>query len=337
MDYGPAASKDEIVDSLAPAVTHPESVDRSIHQELKTCRSIASRCAFVIGPARSGTTALAQIINAHERAFLTTEANFQLAAAYPDFREWYNQQHRMFGNQVSKSTYAPDLGDPGEHRWWQWLARAALRFDVVGDKLAYTELHTSRRDQAQFMSFFESRFFESRYTFIFRDPVQTVLSSAVLWNNDPRALVSSWASVVKLWADFIRVFPLTMTILHSQLDEAKIAEIGGFLGLDLTESARLLDQREQKHHRFGDVPQGAFVSRILPLLEMIYGEIKEAVAMERVLLQADQKRERYDRGQRLPGSGSSDIAVVSTPIGRAWNLADQLVSGLQEGPAGASG
>ena len=55
------------------------------------------------------------------------------------------------------------------------------------------------------------------------------------------------------------------------------------------------------------------------------------------VLSDPEKRERYDRGQRLPGSGSSDIAVVSTPIGRAWNLADQLVSGLQEGPAGASG
>jgi hypothetical protein len=307
-----------------------EPADQRLREEIKTCRSIANRCAFVIGPARSGTTILAQIVNANDRAFLTTEANYYLGSAYPDFREWYNHQHQTYGNQASKSSYAPDLSDPGEHQWWQWLARAAFHFDLVGDKMAYTDFDTSRHDPNKFMSFFESRFFESRYMFIFRDPVQTMLSSAVLWDRDPRSFVASWASIVKLWADFIRVFPFTMTILHAELNDAKIAEIGVFLGLDLSASARLLDHREQRRHRSADIADGPFVTRIRPLLEMIYSEIKETVSMERVLLQADQKRDRYEGGQRPKGSSSSDIAVVSTPVGRAWNLADQLVSGLRD-------
>src|SRR5262249_14329912 len=148
-------------------------------------RSLASRCAFVIGPARSGTTILAQIVSASARAFLTTEANFYMAGAYPDFRAWYNQQHQSFGNQVCKSTYAPNLGDSCERSWWQWLARAAEHYDLVGDKMAYTEQHLNWCEPNDFMSFFESRFFGSRYMFIFRDPVQTVLSAAVLWGKDP--------------------------------------------------------------------------------------------------------------------------------------------------------
>lgn len=224
-------------------------VDDLVVEEIKTCRAIANRCAFVIGPARSGTTIVAQIVNAHYRAFLTTEANYYLAGSYPDFRDWYNSQHRTFGNQASKSTYAPNFGYPGQGEWWRWLGYAADYFDLVGDKMAFTDYHTNSDHKDELMDFFETRFFESKYVFIFRDPVQTLLSSASLWSKDPRSVISSWASVVKLWADFIRIFPCTMTVLLAELDAAKIAEIGAFLGLDLSGSARLLDQREQRLHQ----------------------------------------------------------------------------------------
>src|SRR5262249_24704671 len=235
MDSGASAYKRGPAISPRPNAADTGSLDRALRREIVTCRSIAKQCAFVIGPARSGTTILAQLINAHARAFLTTEANFYLAGAYPDFRQWYNLQHRTFGNQVSKSSYAPHLCAPGERAWWQWLSSAACHFELVGDKMAYTNVHIRRCLSGEFMSFFESRFFESRYMSVFRDPVQTVLSSAVLWNKEPRSLVSSWASVVKLWADFIRIFPYTTTILHAELNESKIDEIGQFLGLDLSE------------------------------------------------------------------------------------------------------
>jgi len=306
-----------------PPLMHPQLIE-----EITTCRAIARRCAFVIGPARSGTTILAQIINAHDRAFLTTEANYHLASAFPDFRAWYNDQHRMFRNQTAKSTYAPNFGYPGENDWWRWLARAADYFEVVGDKLASTEFHLQAFDPDMFMSFFESRFFSARYIFSFRDPVQTVLSSSFLWKKDPISLIVSWASAVKLWADFIRIFPFTLTVLLAELDATKIAEIGEFLGLDLTTSAVLFDHREQRVHQPLD-SAGEFVGRIAPLLQMIYGEIKETVRMDRALLQSDQKRVRQVGGAIVPGNIYSDIAVVTTPVGRAWNLADQLVSDLQ--------
>ena len=41
---------------------------------------------------------------------------------------------------------------------------------------------------------------------------------------------------MKLWADCIRVFPSTMTVLLEELGASKVAEIGDFLGLDLSES-----------------------------------------------------------------------------------------------------
>jgi hypothetical protein len=299
-------------------------------EEIETCRSIANRCAFILGPARSGTTILAQIINANHRAFLTTEANFYQAGSHPDFREWYNGQHLLFQNQISKSSYAPHFNYPGEHEWWKWLARTAEYYDVAGDKMAFTDHHVIKNSSVEFMPFFEARFFESRYIWIFRDPIQTILSSTVLWNKDPLALIKSWASMVKLWADFIRVFPITMTILHADLNESKTAELGAFLGLDLTESGRLVDAREQRQHQPGDTARGSIASRLAPILQMIYGEIRESIGSERVFLQADQKRGRLDYAAVPSAGGKADIAVVSTSVGRAWNLADRLLKELHE-------
>jgi hypothetical protein len=329
MDIDSPSNGNGTATSLTRIVINEQPEERLLLEEIKTCRSIASRCAFVLGPARSGTTILAQIINANDRALLTTEANFYQAGSQPVFRDWYNHQHKSFKNQISKVSYAPNFTYPGEHQWWKWLARAGDFFDVVGDKMAFIDHHMGSSDSSDFMSFFESRFFDSRYLFIFRDPVQTILSSAVLWNKDPLPLIRSWASIVKLWADFIRIFPFTMTILHGELNESKIAEIGAFLGLDLRESSQLLNAREQRQHLPGDIERGAFATKLAPLLQMIYSEIKDSLEMERVFLQADQKRGGLDGMPWALGRRNPDIAVVSTSVGQAWNLADRLVNDLQ--------
>jgi hypothetical protein len=117
--------------------------------------------------------------------------------------------------------------------------------------------------------------------------------------------------------------------LHSELDESKIAEIGSFLCLDLSESARLLDDRERRVHKPEDFDLGGFAGRVTPLLQMIFHEIKATVEMERVMLQSDQKRGRLDVGQLQSPLASPEIALVSTPVGRAWNLANQLVADLE--------
>ncbi len=299
-----------------------------LRDELRACRAIAKRCAFVLGPARSGTTILAQIINGSDSAFLTTEGNYFSAGALPDFREWYNEQHRTFENQKAKVSYAPKFGDQDEHQWWQWLVRAAEHFETVGDKMAFSDAHMGSLDVKEFMEFFEARFFRSKFIFIFRNPLQCVLSAIGLWNRVPAEAVAGWCEFVKLWADFIRVFPSTMTVLLEQLDSARVAEVGDFLALDLSEGARLLDSREQRQHKPEDYGCGDFVNRVAPLLQMIYSEIEDSLAMARVFLQADQKRVRLDQGPRVLADCRSEIAVVTTPVGRAWNLAQQLISEL---------
>jgi hypothetical protein len=120
-----------------------------------------------------------------------------------------------------------------------------------------------------------------------------------------------------------------MTLLLEDLGTDKVAEIGDFLGLDLTESARLLDPREQRRHELETSRCDVFACRVAPVLRMIFGEIKESLSMPRVFLQADQKRVRLDQRETLLSRTRPEIALVTTPVGRAWNLAHQLIGELQ--------
>jgi hypothetical protein len=101
----------------------------------------------------------------------------------------------------------------------------------------------------------------------------------------------------------------------------------------LSESVRLLDAREQRRHEIEASRCDEFAVRIAPVLRMIFGEIKESLAMERVFLQADQKFVRLDQCGSQQARSRPEIAVVTTPVGRAWNLAHQLISELQGGPS----
>ena len=139
----------------------------------------------------------------------------------------------MFENQRSKVWYTPKFDDQGEGQWWQWLVRASEHFETVGDKMAFSDEQLRSLNVDEFMEFFEARFFRSKYIFIFRNPLQCVLSAIGLWNRAPAAAVAGWCEFVKLWADFIRIFPSTMTVLLEQLDSDRVGEIGEFLSLDL--------------------------------------------------------------------------------------------------------
>jgi hypothetical protein len=102
----------------------------------------------------------------------------------------------------------------------------------------------------------------------------------------------------------------------------------------LSASARLLDAREQRRHEIDAGKYHEFAGRVAPVLQMLFGEIKESLTMERVFLQSDQKRARVDDAGILLGRSRPEIAVVTTPVGRAWNLAQQLINELQDAGSG---
>ena len=161
--------------------------DLTLLDELCTCRAIADRCAFVVGPARSGTTILRRSSMAMTGLSSRLKRTFRGPEA-PGFSYVVQREAPWFRKPGIESLLWPNFGHRGELEWWKWLARAAEHFDLVGDKLAFANDQHLSLSFTELMAFFETRFFRSKYIFIFRDPVQSVLSSSRLWDGDPVAV-----------------------------------------------------------------------------------------------------------------------------------------------------
>ncbi|MDE1174847.1 MAG: sulfotransferase [Parvibaculaceae bacterium] len=306
------------------------SPGHSLSDEIAACRQIAERCIFILGHARSGTTILAECLNAHPDVYMTTEANFYLRGPQADFREQYNLQHAHADNQISKSSYAPAFVPHGSSLWWEWLESAASHYSIVGDKMAFSDVHFDLCSEADFLSFFEARFYQARYLFTFRDPVQTLISTIKLLDKDPIRAIHGWLSMVKLWADFIRIFPHTKTVILDNIGAQEIVEIGHFFNLDTSMSGALLDPREQRSHAPGDLEKGHVLEPCRDRLQSIFEAIKATLTMNPVLFQADQKMGHVRLTDDQPNAKRFPIAVVETPVGKAWRLADELEKSLRD-------
>ena len=159
----------------------PEPPTR-LTEEIAACRKIAPQAIFIMGFARSSTTITSEIINSSPEVLLLGEANWYIPNSHPRFRDWYNAKHRQFGTQITKCSYAPDFIPRAEHSWWESIELAASFYQLVGDKMAFSSHHFQLTEPRQIQAFFEARFFTSRYIFMIRDPVQTMLSAAQLFS-----------------------------------------------------------------------------------------------------------------------------------------------------------
>jgi hypothetical protein len=200
------------------AVNKPDSREQhELQCEIESCRALARRCVFVVGFARSSTGIVLSMLNAAPSSRILGEANFYLTKDAAPFRDRYNVQHVGFHLQLTKSTHAPDFTPGRDSTWWQWLTAAARFYDVLGDKMAFSSFHLSHPGPAAIVRFFEARFFEARYVFLLRNPVDTLLSAANLFGiEDDARLVReciAWLRYVQLWADWIRNFPHTLTLV----------------------------------------------------------------------------------------------------------------------------
>src|SRR5271165_5087668 len=75
---------------------------------------------FVVGAARSGTTALQAALNASHDIFLLGEANFFRENLKSGFRRRYNARHRAFGHPPSKQNDCPTVA-PEDGTWVETL------------------------------------------------------------------------------------------------------------------------------------------------------------------------------------------------------------------------
>lgn len=290
--------------------------DSTPSTELAVCRSIAARCCFVMGYARSGTTVLADVINSNERALITGEAHYFVPNDAPRFRDWFNAQHTRFGNQITKLTHAPDFIPDANHTWWQWLVEAAAFFEVVGDKVGLSDYFLSLVPPAAILSFYQSRFFNARYVFTIRNPLDTLVSAALKFNRDThsslRDLLRGWLVFVQLWADFVRVFPYTQTIIFDHFDIDIVDRLSAFVGLDLSPAKAFL-VRPTRSYDISALTAGSALEPYQHQLAEIFANIINAASGDTVRLR--RSAQRADDPER-PGCE------------RAWILAEQALDAL---------
>ena len=325
---GAAGENDGLVDSSRSDVTTPN--------EIRTCRQIEDRAIFVIGYARSATTITAQIVNSSPEAFVLGEANFFSQNPGPRFRDWYNDQHVRFKNQVSKTCYAPDFIPYLSHTWWQWISEAARYYTFVGDKMAFSATLFQQIAPESIQAFFEARFYNAKYIFLLRDPIQTIVSAMKLFqfNEDEQARseIIGWLKYVKMWCDWIRVFPNSVTLVADTIDESFVAKISDFLSVDLSPAVAIIDSRERRVHSANSKWQT--LSDVTLDLDLIYQEAKRALNMSKAKWQSEQKRD-IELNNTI-WVESAPTAVAPNALGQTWALADHLIKRLSlPTPAGS--
>lgn len=303
---------------LKDAQDHP-----GLSEEISTCRRVASKCLFIVGFARSNTSITLSILNCAANALLLGEADFFLRHHGDAFSVWYNQQHRQFRNQITKSSHAPDFLS-GPHSWWQWLDSAGQFYDVVGEKIALSDYHLSEAPPDTFLAFFEARFLTSQFVFMLRNPVDVLLSSAKLFRvADDTGMVRlcvAWLDYMEIWANFIRVFPRTMTIIVERFGEATVSDLANFTGLDLEQASLLINHANKRQHRL--TRKFPTLLRLKGHLEALYEHAIAAADDNKVLWQAEQKL-----GSDSMETGEDDFdsfAKHQRPLGQVWLAVEKL-------------
>lgn len=302
-----------------------------LDQEIAICRGLAHKAAFVVGFARSNTTIVVRIINTAPCALLLGEANLWVPRQIPRFRDWYNLMHSVANKaQISKSSYAPDFLPDRDHSYAEWLRAAAEHYDVVGEKVALAAQHFSLMSPDRLREYYEAHFFEAKYVFLFRDPVQTLLSTMRLLNDQsPETLrreMIAWLTYVQFWADFIRIFPKTLTIVGT-IDTAAVESILGFLELSSPNAALLLDPEERREHMLA--AEFAALRVHGSALSEIFAHIEHAAGEDPVYREAGQMRDLERNDTR--GSATSAIRTKPRSLGQAWAKAEALKATLAFG------
>ena len=262
------------------------------------------------------------------------EANFYLPHQERRFRDWYNQMHaELFSNQASKTTYAPDFVPEVSHDWLDWLCVAKTVYPFVGDKMAFSAQHFNLAEPSKIQSFFEARFFKSKYVFTIRDPVQALLSTVKLLNISTdrgiTAEIIAWLRFVQLWADWVRIFPNTLTFDADKLSNDTICDLQTFIGIDLSGAELFVDEQNRTNH---------FNVTTFPILDQIKDDLTMVFDLAKAAMKNNPSQWQLHGGQRaVPSDGSNAVTssmyrpahLSKTPIFSAWAMCEKLIRNLQ--------
>jgi hypothetical protein len=314
-----------------PQIGHVLENKDALAREILTCRAIAADAFFIIGFARSGTSVSTDLVNnSIASAYVLSEVNFYIPKHIPDFYEWYGTHMEIQNTQISKASHLPNLIAHRSANWWEHLLALRNYYSLVGDKMALSALHFDLMPEARIQAFFEARFYNSKYLFLFRDPIATLLSWARLANFDSddrmQKEIIAWLRLVRLWADMVRVFPNTLTLIRDDLGDDATERLGGFLEHALDKAFYRPNWTERP-----SIPDH------FPSLKAHSGELMEIFSMVRNISHASQplwKCDRFGVVANDPGIEAGVRAAMSRqrngPIGEPCVRAERLIEQLTE-------
>ena len=190
---------------------------------------------FVVGAARSGTTVLQNALNSSPEVFLLGEANLYRRPLLENFVRSYNEMHRSFGNQATKSTYCPPLADAPD--WPSVLQALARHYRYVGDKIAFGP--ENYRTAGDFVDFHLRMFYESWYIFTFRRPDEVTRSMMAMFPaTDFAECCRIYLETVRTYVFMRRICKRVIGLDYHQLDAARFRELGRVLDVDLRHAHR---------------------------------------------------------------------------------------------------
>jgi hypothetical protein len=277
---------------------------------------------FVMGSPRSGTTILQNALNDSPDVFLFGEADFHADPDTPDFARRYNEMHRLWRNQATKSTFCPTLFD-GDARWSDYLARLAQHYRLVGSKIVFNP-STFLHDPEQVLNFYSREFYSSHFIFTFRNPLQMAQSARefqLMTGGEVTPfdmLMSSYIAVVSLCIVMLRNLPHVHIVFHDNMSRRVFGDLGRKLGVRLSGARRYYDRGRVRE--YDPTPMLEAHGEKARLALDLYRDFREAAIHGFDLVQIEQN--------------SGDITPNHlTPLGQLARRCETISEGLEHGKA----
>lgn len=232
------------------------------------------RMLFVVGAARSGTTALQAALNASHDIFLLGEANFFRENLKRGFRARYNARHRAFGHPPSKQNDCPAVALE-DGTWVETLEALAQRHRFVGEKVAFGAFRPDRWI-GEFLAF-QTRYFQrAAYILTFRNPSDAILSPRGTWGVPQ---LGPWAAAYIATARGLvhlrREFPRTVPVFLETVGQSTFQAIERNLGCPLPQLSLMVASRSESARERHQVPPE--LRETIDALEALYPELRYAV------------------------------------------------------------